>query len=989
MAAQRNVQKKKSKRKNTRRQNQDGNPRSEAPFLQEAPISSAVAEALRAEAAAPTDHGALEEPEASAPKECLTSDASAQTDAKPAAVTAAAERPAETPAGEPSEEEKADERSAIAPSPETDLTEGVDAVSGAAPSIAPSRAPNFVLGAATPPPETAVERKTRTADTSPIAPAPAETPTVSAEPAPLAAANAEKNTADEESAPPAADLDHARSLRPFGMIIGSWAILLLSGALLAFAAANWTVWSDTLRLTIFGGAALLSFLPTVCCKYISRTLQDCSAALGGLLTALLFVVIGQTWQTGDDAASLLLGLSAILTPWLLVIRRPLIFTLWYAALAVGLGLKGFERFGEAPDIFTPMLIAAVFASAAAVVLGLSLRLRPSPGLRASALLPALNFSVLLGLLPPVAFALDNAGLESLAGLALLFLAGALIGSAALWSSRLPELRALAMLTLAGWGNALLILFMHPYLGHLSSTSLGYALTLLNGLVCLAGTLSAARFSRRRTMHAKAQDASSRPDTGPEKSCAASHSLRASLEKAAASAPSVAAGILGALAITLAISTLLMFDVSTFFVEVLFLVIGLTLGGWAAVQARRAQKTNAVKVLSASGITLQTAGLLFAAVGWLMLASDLSGQSPWTMIMPAAALLCAWLFPWRAVLFAALLSPLYVNMPLPGAVAWSDVLFILTLLTGLSVLFGKSAAQRAESLLPALLAAAWTSGLLQPESFVHQPVPTGHFAQIPSIGFMAAAALLLIVCLRGLAADLFWTAAAPGVNPLLEAAKIYGVMGLAFALSSLALCLRRFSGSSVKMFGFGLQQGFALAALMITAAAVAFTALNRIDLLEHGQSRIVRLVPADPRDMLLGDFMALRYAFDDEALQVRQSAEAAVHVEGFCLSMRNTQNPPNDASALNQAETADKLDQWIIVGAKLRRDGTVSACPKGTQWELAALAGEPKVPRRWFFPSGEAHRYEPAAAADFRCLGRNCILAGLLNANGEPIARRAE
>lgn len=132
MAAQRNVQKKKFKRKNTRRQNQDGHPRSEAPFLKEAPISSAVAEALRAEAAAPTDHGALEEPETSAPKECLTSDTSAQTDAKPAAVTAAAERPAETPAGELSKEEKADERSAIVSSPETDLTEGIDAVSGAA-----------------------------------------------------------------------------------------------------------------------------------------------------------------------------------------------------------------------------------------------------------------------------------------------------------------------------------------------------------------------------------------------------------------------------------------------------------------------------------------------------------------------------------------------------------------------------------------------------------------------------------------------------------------------------------------------------------------------------------------------------------------------------------------------------------------------------------------------------------------------------------------
>lgn len=672
MAAQRNVQKRSPSAKHPPT-NQDGHPRSGAPFLKEAPLSSAVAEALTAEAAAPIDNGASEQPEASVPKECLTSDASAQTKAKPAALPAAAERPAETAAVEPSEEEKADRRSAIVSSPETDLTEGVDAVSGAAPSIAPSAAPNFVLGAATPPPETAVERKTRTAETNPNAPAPAETPTVSAEPSPLTAANAEKDTADEEGAPSAADLDHARSLRPFGMIIGSWAILLLSGALLAFAAANWTAWSDTLRLTIFGGAALLSFLPTVCCKYIHRTLQDCSAALGGLLTALLLVVIGQTWQTGDDAASLLLGLSAILTPWLLVIRRPLIFTLWYAALAIGLGLKGFERFGEAPDIFTPMLLAAVFASTAAVALGLSLRLRPSPGLRASALLPALNFSVLLGLLPPVAFALDNAGLESLAGLALLFLAGALIGSAALWSSRLPELRALAMLTLVGWGNALLILFMHPYLGHLSSASLGYALTLLNGLVCLAGTLSAARFPgggqcmrRLKTHH-----------HGPTRilKTLRSFSFAPSLSgKAAASAPSIAAGILGALAITLAISTLLMFDVSTFFVEVLFLVIGLTLGGWAAVQARRAQKTNAVKVLTASGITLQTAGLLFAAVGWLMLASDLSGQRPWTMIMPAAALLCAWLFPWRAVLL--LRSSLRFTSicrspaPLPGAMCSS-------------------------------------------------------------------------------------------------------------------------------------------------------------------------------------------------------------------------------------------------------------------------------------------------------------------------------
>ena len=92
MAAQRNVQKKKSKRKNTSRQNQDGHPRSGAPFLKEAPLSSAVAEALTAEAAAPIDNGASEQPEASMPKECLTPDASAQTKAKPAALLAEGNR---------------------------------------------------------------------------------------------------------------------------------------------------------------------------------------------------------------------------------------------------------------------------------------------------------------------------------------------------------------------------------------------------------------------------------------------------------------------------------------------------------------------------------------------------------------------------------------------------------------------------------------------------------------------------------------------------------------------------------------------------------------------------------------------------------------------------------------------------------------------------------------------------------------------------------
>ena len=86
------------------------------------------------------------------------------------------------------------------------------------------------------------------------------------------------------------------------------------------------------------------------------------------------------------------------------------------------------------------------------------------------------------------------------------------------------------------------------------------------------------------------------------------------------------------------------------------------------------------------------------------------------------------------------------------------------------------------------------------SFCRHFVPLCHLAENVSLRQRSLPPAALILRSRP-----FLDSRSPGVNPLLEAAKIYGVMGLAFALSSLALCLRRFSGSSVKMFGFGLQQ----------------------------------------------------------------------------------------------------------------------------------------------------------------------------------------
>lgn len=805
----------------------------------------------------------------------------------------------------------------------------------------------------------------------------------------------------------------------FGRVPAVAAAFLLSAAALSFAAANWVGWSPALRLAAFGGAALLAFLPAAFVRNLTPAVTDRFAAAGGLLTALLMAVIGQTWQTGEGAASLLLSLSLLMTPWAAAVRRPLTGSLWFASLTAGLLLEGFARFDGGAEFFAALLPATAFALLAALISSAALRLRPQmSGLRAAALLPALAFAVLAGAVAPTGVALRMGGL---AGLPVLYLAGAALGSAALALTRLPEHRSLAALVALGWFNAFLCLAFPEVGPHLSGSSLIYALALVNGVAFLAAVPLVRRLRARR---------------GSRSGAEGTHAETGALDRWARRIPVVAVGTVGAVAALLAavsVAILLGVDASAGWL----LAAGLLLGAFLRVRDLRSGEDRPVTALSA---TLAALALLACASGWLVVVSGQPSPAESAGLV-AAALLAAVVFPWRIVLFLALLSPCAAFSPealrempvLPSAAVFAAVAAAV-----LAVLAAPARTKPVAARLPAALAALWALMTIEPMLAFDRsaaspwPMDAVQFAlpaagvlllalaalmslrrfglRHPETGRMAAAlfacaaaafafpgaeapillstaaaaalalarpdgaqnepgrtsgvAAALLFGLALTAGDLYWASPLEGANVLLEAARTLALPGFALAAGAAALLGRR---------GFRPAPGLRplpAAALLIVVLALGWSVLGRVSLLAEGTPVVLRLAPADPRDLLMGDFMTLDYEIDpDAASLVRAHRGEPGRIAGFCLAP-----DAEDAGSLT-------ISKAVVRGAE---DDAEAVCPAGTALELGAEGDLPRLPRRWFFPSGEAARHEAAVAAELRCRGRRCILARLIEGDGRPI-----
>jgi uncharacterized membrane-anchored protein len=134
------------------------------------------------------------------------------------------------------------------------------------------------------------------------------------------------------------------------------------------------------------------------------------------------------------------------------------------------------------------------------------------------------------------------------------------------------------------------------------------------------------------------------------------------------------------------------------------------------------------------------------------------------------------------------------------------------------------------------------------------------------------------------------------------------------------------------------------------------------LIAHGRPVFVELAPVDPRSLMQGDYMALRYRYDaplSAQLEAhdrfdRPRVRARVDARGVAVLQRL-----DDASP----RAADEL--------------AIELTPKGGRWTVVSDA--------WFFREGDGARWQAARYGEFRVMpdGR-ALLVGMADANLKPI-----
>lgn len=813
-----------------------------------------------------------------------------------------------------------------------------------------------------------------------------------------AAASGSLKAAEAPHAEPEASVPHAS----FAGLLGTLGGLSLSAALLLFAAAHFLGWSPAVRLSFFGGLAGAAFLPLLLLRNSGKLTRDISASAGGLLLGLLLVVIGQTWQTGEGAASLMLAWSGLLLPWLICVRRPVIFALWFVVTLSAAYLQGWQM-AENFGLLEKLLPAAFLSLTAVLVFSVIQWKSASSAIRAAGILPAASAVLLLGILPALDIEYGASGRPSL--LTLVYFIGALIFSAAAFFSKRPELRAFALLTLLSWMNGFAVRFAQS--AHIASDEgLLYILTLLNGLVFLGWMLFRARRIRLRT-----------GDAGDSTNF---------LDWICRRIPQTAGALMGAAAVLLLAATLFaLFSLSGTAAGSILLACGALIEIARRIQNFRQKTVPNPMQFSA----LRTISFALAAAGWVVLGGSLSSASAaWILI--ALALIGAALFRSRIALVAAFLvgafipdfqNPWFVHIPTASSAACALLLAVILFTRE------KSSLQR-EALwwLPALLLAQWLLPIAVQTSIISRealPPEVSQWIGAAALLLTAAAALLrekknalrtvlvfagaalagaafsasasLLLCLAAAAAcarkrrlqpgllclilclallecgRVYWQSPESGVNLLLKGAVMQGTAGAGLLISCLALTLQPERAAALRA---QLQlKLLPLLILILTCGALFSSIAARTEIAEAGTRYAAELIPSDPRDIVMGDFMTLSYSADGrEALEAyRKEASAR----------------GSDADSDDPVHFCAAGQEGVLTILSAAGDG--EACPTGTTLRLPADRNSswrmtPKLPHRWFFPSGDARRFEGARFAELRCLKDRCLITGLLDAQKNPI-----
>lgn len=164
----------------------------------------------------------------------------------------------------------------------------------------------------------------------------------------------------------------------------------------------------------------------------------------------------------------------------------------------------------------------------------------------------------------------------------------------------------------------------------------------------------------------------------------------------------------------------------------------------------------------------------------------------------------------------------------------------------------------------------------------------------------------------------------------------------------------------------------LAGLAVTLAVVNGNIWQREALLAKGRVAILELAPVDPRSLMQGDYMALRFAAGEDIERWRndrpadgQDAAAFAHIDGYVVLAPDERGVARPVRIQEQAAPRDGNE--IVLRYRLRASGVRL------------------VTNAYFFPEGEQQRYQRARYGEMRVDDRGTgLLVRMLGEDLNPL-----
>lgn len=174
--------------------------------------------------------------------------------------------------------------------------------------------------------------------------------------------------------------------------------------------------------------------------------------------------------------------------------------------------------------------------------------------------------------------------------------------------------------------------------------------------------------------------------------------------------------------------------------------------------------------------------------------------------------------------------------------------------------------------------------------------------------------------------------------------------------------------------------------LLIVAVTLTDVIRKEQLLAQGETLILALAPVDPRSLMQGDYMALRFELGDEVSQVLKQESEDITTTQLIAYM---QPYPKAAAQLVGLENPRNGDVWVWNAdqSSWQRSSSITqlaeqALPLRLRYQYGNWL--PNGVDAWFFPEGKAEIYEDARFGVFKVNRRaDALLYELLDEHAQP------